>query len=228
MTVRTSDPDILKHLKTHPKVDAEPGASAGIEFGDRRLNVGGEPRGIAGLVELIDNNPLVCAEEATIPPPLATLALIALGPIVQAGILAEPPSIIANIVDDGVGIWLQTIDWSGGATIHTEPLAGAEDIVAVTVLAAIRTPNDLSEIDEIYEERFGRSFFVRRIEDREWAPELVRGEPFGAYQLRITPDEPNSLLSIRVIADPQGKCGAAQAVHAFNVMAGFEESLGVL
>jgi N-acetyl-gamma-glutamylphosphate reductase len=29
------------------------------------------------------------------------------------------------------------------------------------------------------------------------------------------------------MADRNGKCGAAQVVHAMNVMCGFEESLGI-
>ena len=228
MTASTSDLQILNLLRKHPKVDSAEGDESGIRFGSRYLSVGRAPTGIAGLVELMDNNPLVCTDEAAVPPPLATLALIALGPIVQAGILIEPPSILANVPDDGVAEWLKTIDWHDGATIHTESAPGAEHIVAATILAAVKTPQQLEEIDEIYEERFSRSFFVRRVEDGDWDPTLVAGQPFAAYRLQISPDSPNSLLSIRVIADPNGKCGAAQAVHAFNVMAGFEESLGIL
>jgi N-acetyl-gamma-glutamylphosphate reductase len=56
---------------------------------------------------------------------------------------------------------------------------------------------------------------------------LVAGKPFSAYRLRVVPDEPNSLLTVRLLSDPLGKCGAAQVVHAMNVMCGFEESLGI-
>jgi N-acetyl-gamma-glutamylphosphate reductase len=36
-----------------------------------------------------------------------------------------------------------------------------------------------------------------------------------------------SLLTVQVMIDRNGKGGAAQVVHAFNVMNGFEESLGI-
>jgi N-acetyl-gamma-glutamylphosphate reductase len=47
------------------------------------------------------------------------------------------------------------------------------------------------------------------------------------YRLRVTPNDNASLLTIQVLADRDGKCGAAQVVHMMNVMAGFEETLGL-
>ena len=57
--------------------------------------------------------------------------------------------------------------------------------------------------------------------------DTVRGKPFAVYRLRFAPDESKSLLTVQVMADSRGKCGAGQVVHALNVMCGFEESLGV-
>jgi hypothetical protein len=66
---------------------------------------------------------------------------------------------------------------------------------------------------------------VRRDDASIWDKGLVEGEPFALYRLSLMHDQPESLLKIQVIADKDGKCGAAQIVHAFNVMCGFEESL---
>jgi N-acetyl-gamma-glutamylphosphate reductase len=104
------------------------------------------------------------------------------------------------------------------------PLAG---VVVATVIAAIQTPPRLQDIDDLYEERFGRSFFVQRQDSGDWDVKLVLGTQNAVYRLRIAPDEPQSLLTIQVMADENGKCGAGALVHAMNVMAGFEESLGL-
>jgi len=70
----------------------EPAATPGvIEFGRRaqwrRLSLGLGPSPVRGLIELIDNNPLVCADDASAPGAIATLALIALGPLARAGLI---------------------------------------------------------------------------------------------------------------------------------------------
>jgi N-acetyl-gamma-glutamylphosphate reductase len=184
--------------------------------------------GPSGLLELIDNNPVVCADEVGIPGPAGTLALIGLGPIVQAGILAEPPTMLTNApgTPDDLAADLLSIDWSGGITLEREDL-DLGGVYAATIIAVIQTPEDLEEIDDVYEERFGRSFFVRREESQEWDVALVKSRPEALYRLRIAPDAPLSLLTIQVMADRDGKCGASQFVHAMNIMCGFEESLGI-
>ena len=102
-----------------------------------------------------------------------------------------------------------------------------DGVVAATVVVAIKTPERLEEVDEMYEERYGHSFYVRRDEESTWHVSLVKDKPHALYRLRIAPDQPASLLTIQVMADLNGKCGAAQVVHAMNIMAGFEESLGL-
>ena len=100
-------------------------------------------------------------------------------------------------------------------------------VVAATVISAIQTPDRLEDLDDLYEEAFGRSFFVRRDEASEWDVKLVKSKPHSLYRMRISPDKPQSLLTVQVMADKDGKCGAAQVVHCMNVMAGFEETLGI-
>ncbi len=221
-------------LAGHPKVErVEESGQPGAQFelgGWRRAVLDGDPSAeFKGLVELVDNNPLVCCDWFSTPDPGSTLALICIGPLAQAGILVEAPTILTNAVQDEVtlGAFLETAGWKGGADTHyeAEDLGGA---LAATIICAIRTSEELSEIDELYDERYSKSFYVRRDEDSEWHVSLVLGKPFALYRLRISPGESQSLLTIQVMADRQGKCGAAQMIHAMNVMCGFEESLGIL
>jgi N-acetyl-gamma-glutamylphosphate reductase len=195
----------------------------------RAVRTGPGPNRPFGLVELEDNNPLVCADEIGLPSAAGSLALIAVGPLVEAGILIEAPSMLTNAGADELLVArdLESVGWHEGVTLSNEPL-NLEGVFAATVIAAIRTPEDLNEIDDLYEERFGRSYFVRRDEASTWDINLVHGRPHAAFRLRISPDDPHSLLTIQVMADAKGKCGAAQRVHAMNVMCGFEETLGLL
>jgi N-acetyl-gamma-glutamylphosphate reductase len=228
----SSDPVVRRLLESHPKISS---VSEGAEIlawdrGDwhRHLYAGRADVELHGLIELMDNNPLVCTDEASVPSPAATLALIALGPLAAAGMIADTPSVIVNFPADeaDVAAYLATEGWAGGANIHSEPMDFG-GVLAATVMVEIPTPEDLDEIDALFEERFGRSFFVRRDETSEWDANLVAGTPKAVYRLRIAPDSPRSLLTIRVLADRDGKAGAAQLVHAMNVMSGFEESLGL-
>jgi len=229
----TSDPELRELLSVHPRVgEVQAGESLGIEFkvGNWRRQVvaGKADLALAGLVELMDNNPMVCADQMSVPDPLSTLALIALGPIAWAGIVLEAPTIIASFEGNPVSVeaFLGTAGWTGGATLHTE-IKSLGTVLAATAMAVISTPDVWSDIDDLYEERYGRSFFVRRDENSEWDPSLVSNQSHAVYRMRYTPGEERSLLTIQVLADSNGKCGRAQLVHAMNVMAGFEESLGI-
>lgn len=229
----TSDPELRELLSAHPRIgEVQAGESRGIDFtvGNwRRQVVAGEADAdLSGLVELMDNNPMVCADRMSVPDPLSTLALVALGPIAWAGIVLEAPTIITSFDGDPalVDAFLGTAGWTGGATLHTE-IKNLGTVLAVTAMAVVSTPGVWSDIDDLYEERYGRSFFVRRDENSEWDPRLVSNRNHAVYRMRYTPDEERSLLTIQVLADSNGKCGRAQLIHAMNVMAGFEESIGI-
>jgi N-acetyl-gamma-glutamylphosphate reductase len=229
----TSDPEILRLLRDHPRIArAETSSEAGLQFEigawQRQVKVGDPMEPQHGLIELMDNNPIVCADALSVPSPASTLALIALGPITQAGLVVEAPTMVVNFEadEDDVAAFLRTQGWDEGITLHCDP-AELEGVYAATVIAAIRTPSDLDEIDELYSERYVRSFYVRNDNDSPWHIGLVKGHPHAVYRLRIAPDDPISLLTIVVMADRNGKCGAAQVVHAMNVMTGLEESLGI-
>jgi N-acetyl-gamma-glutamylphosphate reductase len=225
----SADPRVLALLKRHPKVAAvREGAHSGVDFrlGEwrRSVLVGDLSAPIAGLVELMDNNPMVCADVVSVPSAAATAALVSLGPLAWAGLIREPPVVVAAApAEEELASWLASAGWKGGVTAEIHPLVGP--CVSLTAIASIDTPDDWLDIDALYDERFARSFFVRRVE--EWSPDLAAGQPFAAYQMQYTPGDAQSLLRISVSADRDGKAGAAQVIHAMNVMAGFEESLGV-
>jgi hypothetical protein len=230
---RSSSPTVRRLLEAHPRVNSVEGSSEpGIQFrqGSWNREVLGAELSVetSGLIELMDNNPMVCADRVSIPDPFGTLALIAIGPLALAGILVEPATLIYNQPPDEMLVerFLGTVGWADGATFHTEE-RDLGSVLALTSMAAIETPADWSDIDDLYDERFGKSFFVRREEGDTWDPVLVAGLPWAVFRLRFTPGESTSLLTIQVLADKHGKCGEAQLVHAMNVMAGFEESLGI-
>ena len=182
-----------------------------------------------GLVELMDNNPLVCADIVSLPTPSATLALIALGPLVRAGLMVEGPTLTFSFAADPESLadHLELMGWQLGADLVVDP-QDLGPVGAAHVLALIPTPEDDAVIDELYDECYARSFFVRRTEAETWDTRLVAGQPHAAYRLAITPGDPHSLLRIQVMADFGGKMGADQVIHALNVMLGFEESLGLI
>ncbi len=230
VTARPRDPALAKLLEQHPLVSlSEAGDSAMMDFAQgswwRSIAVGSCDVPLRGLVELVDNNPLVCADAFSVPSAVATLGLIALGPLFRAGIVHEPPILQTN-AEEAVDQQLVAYEGMGPVEVVTEErdLGG---VLAAQAMAIISTPSDWDEIDALYGECFGRSFYVRLNDQDEWHASLVKDRPWAVYRLRCSPDEPTSLLTIQVMADRNGKCGAAQIVHAMNVMAGFEECLGI-
>lgn len=183
---------------------------------------------IGGLVELMDNNPLVCTDDAWIPDIAGTLLLAAFGPIALSGLVLEAPSVLTNapIVAAAIESSLESIAWTEGVTLAAVP-DDMGDVYALTCLAKVAQPEDWEELDDIYEERYQKALYIRRDESSEWTPDLVRGKNEIVYRLRLTLGEGEGLLSIMVLADKNGKCGPKGAIHMMNVMCGFEESLGI-
>ncbi|CAN5454688.1 hypothetical protein BH11ARM2_BH11ARM2_28690 [soil metagenome] len=227
---RASDPALVALLEKHPRVraiekdDGGPGVRFRSGEWEREVRQGDSQTGLRGLIELMDNNPLVCADQASTPSPTATLALIALGPILAAGMVRQTPAFVSDLPAEDLDPWLGTVGWAGGCIVSSEPSGTQGAGVAMVEVPNLKDP---SEIDDLYQERYGRSFFVREHEEGEWSADLVAGTPRAVYRLRLTHDESVSLLSIRVLADPKGKLGAAQVIHMMNVMIGYEESLGL-
>lgn len=181
--------------------------------------------GTYGLLELMDNNPLVCAQHASVPGALATLGLICLGPLARAEMLASQPTLEPSFEEDPAELEaaLRLEGFAGG--VRLIPSTGApQGLISVRCLAPVR--NRLAaELEELYEELYGRSFFLRPASVLK--DETIVGTPFGTYTLDARRLESEGVLEVRAAADAEGKCGAAQMVHMFNVMAGFEEDLGL-
>ncbi|MFQ3588242.1 MAG: hypothetical protein SNJ74_04845 [Fimbriimonadaceae bacterium] len=225
-------PGISRWLKGHPRARItgtfdEPGLRFAQGRWERSVVVG-DAAAVGGLVELIDNNPLVCADVVSVPDPASTLALIAFGPLIRTGLLAEPPVFQTNAPGNAetVEAFLAAFGWPHGVAASFENLKMGS-VWAAQCGAIIDTPESLDEIDEIFDEAYGRSFYVQNVDDGNWTPDLVRQTPRAVYRIRISPEAPRSLLTIQVMGDQEGKLGGAQIVHAMNVMAGLEESLGL-
>lgn len=224
----SSNPVIAELLERHPRVTPVPSGYHGIEFGSRSVSCGAGQ--VGGLIELIDNNPLVCADHSWVPSPAGTLALLALGPISEAGLLVEAPAVVTSFPDAEQSVIeaeLASANWTDGIMLQSED-HDLGSVRGVYVVAKIRNPDNFDDLDEIYRERYARSFFVRERGEKVWNKELVADTPFAYYFLELSPGETESLLSIHVMADINGKLGAGQYVHMMNVMCGFEESLGIL
>jgi N-acetyl-gamma-glutamylphosphate reductase len=226
-----ADPVLRRLLADHPQVEVA-GEAKVIEVTqgpwERTLTSGDQAAQQYGLLELMDNNPIVCADSLSVPSPLATLLAIALGPITQSGLLQAPPAGQTNL--DAEPQELHAILASVGYKDELSLSVEESDLgrcCGVTIFAEIDCPDRPEEIDELYDEAFGRSFYVRSSQDQPWSLDLVAARPWATYDLRLTEGESGSLLTIQVIADRDGKCGAAQLVHALNIMCGFEECLGI-
>lgn len=226
-------PGLRRWLERHPHATSigsidDPWLEFRVASNWRRVARADEPADLYGLLELMDNNPLVCADSASVPTASGTLALIALGPLARGGAIAEPPTLSLSFeeADGQIERALASEGWTGGVVTHAEPMDLGGVLVA-TATAAVRTPENSDELATLYSEAYGRSLFVREAGPSQWSPDDVRGKPFALYRLQIQLDDPASLMSIRVMADSAGKCGGAQMVHMMNVMAGFEESLGL-
>lgn len=200
----------------------------GFDRGDwPRSVVQGETEGaLTGLIELADNNPFVCAEKVSTPSPISTLALIALGPLLRAGLPAdeivlqssrpmEAPDLAHLLDQEGIG---QNVTLA----LDEEDLGS---VLALNALVPLAKSEDWSLIDDLFAESYGRSFYVRQAYD--WSISEVAGRPWAVYDLRISEGDDLALLTVRVMSDLRGKSGECQMIHTMNVMAGFEEHLGI-
>ncbi|MBL1148608.1 MAG: hypothetical protein HND42_00155 [Armatimonadetes bacterium] len=236
ITVRAQGPEALYAiLSRHHRVrleDFEDAATPQIEFAVgtwHRRALFGHPRveGPYGLIELMDNNPIVCADAASCPGPAATLALIGLGPLARASLLTLPASVELNF-QKGAEEVPTALEMQGGSVdvrIETR-LDAPVTVLTATCLAQIPEAISEADIHDVYSECYVRSFFVRRVSEERVTDGLL-GAPYANYCLRVTEQGPQRAVEVKVAADPDGKAGSAQLVHLMNVMGGFEEGLGL-
>lgn len=228
---------LLKLLLQHTQVKLDPNLvpipDHALTFTEnsevRGILVGESNHPLHGLVEIMDNNPLVCAQTMSVPSPSATLALIAIAPLLRAGLINDEPVFQSNmsapedelIADHNIEPLLYEPVWDE-VDLDTKGIAALNALVPVL-------PSRRDDIADLYHEAYGRSFFVRLIQAGDWDTSLVAGTQIAALRVADDADDPQTeLVRIRVMAEPNGKCGAGQVVHAMNVMCGFEEHLGVI
>lgn len=193
----------------------------------RTVSEGAYHAEVFGLVELIDNNPMICADEVSVPSPASTLSLIALGPISQAGLIQGEVVVHINVLptEEEFLSALASIGCSAPITVGVDEV-DLEGVYACSAIIPVSDEMTLSDVEDIFHEVYDRTFYVRRA--TEWHVKEVLGHPWAAYSLHLGEgNEGETLLTVRVMADKSGKCGAAQMIHAFNVMAGYEESTGI-
>ncbi len=225
-----NSPPLRSLLASHPGVELEPapGPAGQITWSQgewhRRICLDGSVQGEFGLAELMDNNPLVCADAASVPPPAAVLALAALGPIWQSGLICGEPAFDMS-QDADLAPWLASIQFSESFTASARPDA-LDGVAALNLFVPISNPPDWSDLDTLYDEAYGGSFYVRK-HDGDWTTAAAFGSPALLYSLRISPGDGESLLTVQTMCDLEFGLGAARAVHLFNIMCSFEECLGI-
>lgn len=226
-----TDSALWKLLSQHPMVNQlEPGDAFtfdSIGGWKRQVSDGDEFAEVYGLVELMDNNPMICADHVSVPSPASTLSLIALGPISQAGLIQGEVVIHINVLPTETEFLeaLASIGCSSQLTVGVDEV-DLEGVFACSAIIPVSDQMKLDDFIDIYREVYDRTFYVRYA--AEWHVKEVLNRPWAAYSLNLGEgNEGETLLTVRVMADKNGKCGAAQMVHAFNVMSGFEESAGI-
>ncbi|MHB8635820.1 MAG: hypothetical protein ACYC96_05035 [Fimbriimonadaceae bacterium] len=246
----SSDANVLSILRGHPGVTAAAEGPKLLEFHQgesvREVRVGDSTAEVFGLIELIDNNPLVCAQSASIPIPAGTMASIALGPVLLAGIAVRPPILQLNIPAAGSDLLatlhriapidqLRLITPTEDATVVAFVEGGlfgkgvlAQGLIAAQAVVDVPNTYGLAEVLSMFDERFGRCFYVRRDTGTGYfKPDTLVGKPFASYRAGTSKGSSETRVLIEVAADPNGKPGAAGLIHAMNVMAGLEESMGL-
>lgn len=228
--------DLLSLLQGHIGVmldsSRKPGRGMALEFEERGVErgiyVGQSDHPQHGLIEIMDNNPLVCAESISLPTPSATLALLCIAPLMRAGLISDEPVFQSNLPeptdrlcpDSGVPPLEHPFAWDQ-VDLDTRGIA------ALNALVPVR-PSRRSDILDLFAEAYDRSFFVRRLQDEEWDVSLAVDQPYAVLKVADESDEETiELVRVRAMSEPEGKCGAGQIVHAMNVMCGFEEHLGI-
>lgn len=234
MIAFTRSKQLADSLALHPRVSSvkQDSQVRGLRFDvdgrSRSVDVGASQSEFFGLLELMDNNPLVCADEMSIPSLGPSLALICLGPLLLSGLVKEAPVFVSNLPLDlsEIESALKTVNWSGGVAVQTEPVE-VDGVAFATGMAVIDSLDDPEELADLYQERFGKSGIVRLASAEEWHPEQVAGRPCAYLRISVVPDQPHSLVSIKTMCDTTGAFETAQIINALNIMCGFEDDLGI-
>lgn len=219
LAVTVSEPNLAAAFSLHPLVEVvqgepETGAASWSQGDWRRSLAIGAPAEVRGLIETMDNNPMVCCDRFSVPGPMATLALLALAPAARAGIVASPPRL--SLSHPPEPSMTEFLSEAGVPSWHAQAGAGGA-LCRASARFALPPGCSKDEVGAAFGECYDRAFFVR----------IEEGDPTGLALAFVRLEFEAGDLIVSAAADPLGKAGPAQCVHAFNVMCGFVESLGV-
>ncbi|HLP00150.1 MAG TPA: hypothetical protein VK171_16255, partial [Fimbriimonas sp.] len=189
LEVSTRHSELADRLRHHPMVAKVSESNFDLEFGGRTVSIGSGGE-VTGVVELMDNNPLVCADHASTPNIEGTLATLALGPILLSGLVTEPPVVLFSFEADEASVneALASVEYHQPVTFGCDP-HDLGSVRGIYCIAKIKPLTDFDELDAIYSERYEKSFFMRLATAAEWDTQLVSGKSFAAYRLEITEGE---------------------------------------
>jgi hypothetical protein len=231
--VRFGDvPGLGDLVKAHPRVErSQPHSPYALEFTqsgrNRRITIGCKPQLQLGIVEIVDNNPLICADEVWLPRPSSTLVLLAAMPWVRAGLLRSIRSVEIESPTEKPEV-LQCLNAIGvDGEIEVIPRTHClQEVLEVSVLMTMKLGLRSDEVEEVFNSIYGNSFFVRSFSDRDRTNQ-VHNTAIAGYTWNLVETQGVQEIAVIIAADRNGKCGASQIVHTMNVMAGYEESLGI-
>lgn len=213
-----ADSGLAAAFSRHPKVCAVVGepASGVVSWSQgtwhRSIGVGCKAE-VRGLVETIDNNPMVCCDSFAVPGPAATMALLALAPASRAGLVGPGAELRVSLgPEPEFDAFLFEADVPQCTTSDFE-----SELCAAEARFSLTPGSCLADLEAAYREYYDRAFYVR----------LGDHNPSGTAFASVRLANFDGSAVVTAAADPRGKAGASQVVHAFNVMCGFVESLGV-
>lgn len=210
-------------LRHHPRIEKVIVADSPIvrfttRGWKRELHIGNSQCYVRGVPELIDNNPIVCCDEFSLPSPFAHALSLVAGPMSLSGIPTLVQAVASNLSSNNESdkAFLEDIYLDTTRTLLTDRAGTESDILE----AVLRIPEDihLEEIIAIFRQRYDGAFLI----SGESLP--FPGATFSLAKWNL--DE--GTFTVRIDSPVNGKFGAAGQVHALNVMMGYDEGLGLL
>lgn len=151
------------------------------------------------------------------PSPTATLVMLSIWPLAQAGWILEPPGVLSSEPGE-ITHELEQCGWPHGADVML--LEGGEPgMVAVTVLAHIVKLDHPDMIDQIFAAAFARAPWITIDDESDWSPEILAGRDL-VFRVRYSPGENTDLLRLQWIARTDGRLGASGQVQFAQLLSG--------
>jgi len=218
---RSSNPRIVSLLNRHSEIDAveleppEDGSLLSFVQGDWSREIVENRSGLhpRGLLELIDNNPLICADHFSLPRADFVALLIAVGPAMQNGMIANLSSIESNSFTfvENNDVFASELGWRLSPSVALIPTQDP----AFTITGILKPEVTHGDFLSLYIERYSRSPLIHFYETSQ-----------NGYLVKIGLPSENTVCVTVYCNNPQ-LCFADYVVFAMNVMCGYEDSLGL-